>query len=613
MSGALQITFQNMRSFTATPAEPLPTIIGQAYGGGFYAGQISTTGNSVADYYLVTGPISTAESNKQWKTSNSAGDPTSVIDGPTNSTTMNSGTYPAAQFCKAVTAGGFNDWYMPAINELQVLYFNLKPTTTSNNTSYGLNPNAVPARTTYYTAGNPAQTTAADFITSTGAQAFTNVAYWSSTEASTYQGFSEKFNNGQVYGYASKTTTSKVRAVRRVAVATPTVIGQVFGGGYYAGVISTAGNSVADYYLITGPVASAQGTYQCKSSNTATSGATSLINGPANSAAMNDGSSTAAQFCEGLTVGVFSDWYMPAINELEICYYNLKPTTQSNNTSYGINANAVPARASNYTAGNPAQTSAAAFVTSTGAEAYTAVNYWSSTESTASATLGKKIFFPYGGQYNNNKTASYLTRAVRRVVVPPTLIGQAFGGGYYSGQISTAGNGIPDYYLVTGPISSAQSVLQYKTTNTTTPGTTSVIDGPANSATMNDGSSPAAQFCEALTVGGFTDWYLPALNELEVIYYYLRPTTNNNNTGYGINPNAVPARTSNYTAGTPPQTSAADFKQTTGAEALQDADYWCSTEYSATRGGTVYFYTGVQRSFTKTTSSRLRAVRRVAV
>ena len=47
MSGALQAVFQNLRSF----GEPAPTVIGQAYGGGFYAGRIGVS--SVATHYLV--------------------------------------------------------------------------------------------------------------------------------------------------------------------------------------------------------------------------------------------------------------------------------------------------------------------------------------------------------------------------------------------------------------------------------------------------------------------------------------------------------------------------------------------------------------------------------
>jgi hypothetical protein len=129
---------------------------------------------------------------------------------------------------------------------------------------------------------------------------------------------------------------------------------------------------------------------------------------------MNNASHPAAQFCEGLTIGGFSDWYMPAKNELEVCYYNLKPTTTSNSISSGINANAVPARASNYTAGTPAQTSATNFQ-STGSEYFATAIYWSSTEATS--TYARRQTFNDGGQYSGSKTYTSRVRAIRRVAV----------------------------------------------------------------------------------------------------------------------------------------------------------------------------------------------------
>ena len=193
------------------------------------------------------------------------------------------------------------------------------------------------------------------------------------------------------------------------------VVGSALGGGYFAGQISTAGNGIADYNLIVGPVASAESILQWKTSNTSTTGTSSVIDGPTNSSNMNNASHPAAQFCEGLTIGGFSDWYMPAKNELEVCYYNLKPTTTGNQTSAGTNTNAVPARASNYTSGTPAQTTAAIFVTSTGTEAFSAGGYWSSTE--GSATNAWLQSFGNGGQYNYGKTNTYRVRAIRRIAV----------------------------------------------------------------------------------------------------------------------------------------------------------------------------------------------------
>jgi hypothetical protein len=203
---------------------------------------------------------------------------------------------------------------------------------------------------------------------------------------------------------------------------------------------------------------------------------------------------------------------------------------------------------------------------------------------------------------------------------PPTLpaIGSAFGGGFFAGQIGVSG--VATHNLVVGPVSSAQSgIVQWKNANTATAGADSDIDGPQNTADMvADGSStvyPAAHFCNDLVIGGFSDWYMPAKNELEVCYYSLKPTTTANDTSSGINSNAVPARASNYTTGNPAQTSSADFKDT-GTEDFVADYYWSSTEFTATNARIQYFSNGQQGHATKDgvyAPSRVRAIRRVAV
>lgn len=203
--------------------------------------------------------------------------------------------------------------------------------------------------------------------------------------------------------------------------------------------------------------------------------------------------------------------------------------------------------------------------------------------------------------------------AASNSVTPLPAIGDAFGGGFFAGQISTAGNSIADYNLVVGPVASAESSSkQWKTSNTSTAGTSSVIDGPANSTAMNDATHPAAQFCEAVTTGGFSDWYMPAVNELEVCYFNLKPSTTANTTGAGTNANAVPARASNYTTGTPAQTSATDFKDT-GAEDFATGGYWTSTEGSSAYGKIKFFGAGGQTNAPKNNPYSVRAIRRVAV
>ena len=214
--------------------------------------------------------------------------------------------------------------------------------------------------------------------------------------------------------------------------------------------------------------------------------------------------------------------------------------------------------------------------------------------------------------------ASEASNSVTPAVPGPSVIGQSFGGGFYAGQISTAGNGVADYYIIVGPVASAQSALKWKNQNNTSGGTTSVINGPQNTAWMvADGSStvyPSAHFCNNLTIGGFSDWYMPAKNELDVCYYNLKPSTTSNNTISGTNTNAVPSRGSNYTTGTPAQTSAAAFVTSTGTEAFDaGSTYWASTQENSGRAFCVFFGNGYMLYYPKANTLKTRAVRRVAV
>jgi hypothetical protein len=155
-----------------------------------------------------------------------------------------------------------------------------------------------------------------------------------------------------------------------------------------------------------------------------------------------------------------------------------------------------------------------------------------------------------------------------------------------------------------------------------TTGITSDINGPTNSASLAAGGATyqAAVFCEGLTIGGYSDWYLPARNELEVLYYFLKPTTTANATTNGFgganapNPIAVspePVNTA-YTSGTPAQTNATGFK-TTEINALESTNYWSSTEYDLYFAWYEDSITGHQLLLAKDTYRYVRAVRRIPV
>lgn len=170
----------------------LPSEIGQPFGGGFYAGDIQYPDGQW--YKLIVADVSadiTGE-NSRWRTSESwTNDAEHSIDGVANTNAMIAAgieLHPAAEHCVNHRGGGFEDWYMPALDELDVIYQNL-----------GLDrPNCPP-----------------DFQ-SGGPQAFSDNFYWASTQQSLFSSSVQHFGDGS-QDFASKNYIgNRVRPVRRV-------------------------------------------------------------------------------------------------------------------------------------------------------------------------------------------------------------------------------------------------------------------------------------------------------------------------------------------------------------------------------------------------------------
>ena len=198
------------------------------------------------------------------------------------------------------------------------------------------------------------------------------------------------------------------------------------------------------------------------------------------------------------------------------------------------------------------------------------------------------------------------------------------------------------YRVIVAPKASGEHAgIALKNANTALPTACQTLtEGFAATQAMRDADTstvyPAAHWACNLNIGGRTDWYIPARDELELCWRNLKPTTaanyvtanrptaarfnyaNNGSYGdtantHGTNNNSSPTGAA-YTASVPGQAAATAFR-TGGAEAYEfgSAYYWSSSDYSASLAWLQYWgssYPGHQGSNGKAQAYRVRAVRR---
>jgi hypothetical protein len=216
----------------------------------------------------------------------------------------------------------------------------------------------------------------------------------------------------------------------------------------------------------------------------------------------------------------------------------------------------------------------------------------------------------------------------------PAVIGEAFGGGYFAGYISHTADGNPTHALIVAPRATGATGTGYTLTtnlkwadetvdvpaNSTLIGASSAFDGKVNTDLMMSliadetypaGAFPAAQFCADLSIGGFTDWYLPSRFELDIAYFNLKPSTQVNDTNWGTNIYSVPKRTANNTLRYPQRTYVTSFN--TSTEAFVADGHWSSTETNASSAWRLVFTNGGQSSGSKEFLIRVRAFRKLAL
>ena len=472
-------------------------------------------------------------------------------------------------------------------------------------------------------------------------------------------------------------------------------------GGFFAGVIDPdpGGMDAGEVYTtpqryalivapqsLTGGRDSGTGDLEWCDSSTNVPDARTRWNGLAATQAMLDANLTnsIADYVDGLNTSDpppddgGSPWYIPALDELDLIYRMLKPTSGSNDTA--VRDSDFPAgqypdwgnpssdpQFDPITSGDPPQTDVAAFQEG-GDQAFAGFTdwYWSSSEGSDSDAWFQYFAFLPGRQHDVTKTNSNgSVRPVRRVELESaplaslpdenTPIGEEIAGGFFAGVIDTDANSAdidPNdtrqtgkrYALIVSPkaIGEPSSNLRWRTSMTGVAEARTRWDGlyvtdyiiGGNAGSLSD--FPIFDFCNDVRTSdpvpddGGSDWYIPAMDELLLLYRNLKPGTEDNDVRerdpefpdlfqQGENPSSDPQGTA-YTASDPQQTTVTAF-QGGGAETLQfeaDGDnnrLWSATEESndrawpqSFRGSTAGFQTIINKD---NTLNRCRLVRRV--
>lgn len=187
-------------------------------------------------------------------------------------------------------------------------------------------------------------------------------------------------------------------------------------------------------------------------------------------------------------------------------------------------------------------------------------------------------------------------------------IGAALGGGFYAGQININGEA---HALVVAPKASGETTGEYGKYGQDIAGAKSYSDGLANTDAMAETGSDLAKWARGLSIGGYTDWAIPARDQLELLYRNLKPSSDENLASFrdGDNPSSIPLGYP-YTEEAPAQTTVEAFKEG-GAEAFDQVWHFASTQSSAPSAWYQDFDDGSQGWYYKNFKGRARAVRMI--
>jgi hypothetical protein len=217
----------------------------------------------------------------------------------------------------------------------------------------------------------------------------------------------------------------------------------------------------------------------------------------------------------------------------------------------------------------------------------------------------------------------------RSFSLPEPAIGDAYQGGFYAGLFSVNANGVATHRLVVASKSVGEFYGAWSPGLATSNGT-SEFNGASNTAAMVAISSPLGTSSSNLVAGGYDDWYMPAKKEMEQLYFYFKPDTNQNS-DKGSNSYAVPQRSSYTTSPSVPARTSLSAWQAAGdgsggaqffnrgTDGSSAPFYWDSTEASSSKAFRREMRTGYyadsygNRGAYKNQQGNARAIRKVAI